>query len=181
MAPSPARQQQELDLRLALGPALIQTRGYSSAEMGENLALARGLAEQIDRSDYLVPLLYGEFNYHLVRAEHSLALPFAARMEQIGDARDDVVALLLGRWARGIVQCLLGDFTAAHALFDSGRGLLRQPAVRRASSVVTGEDDYCTISAWLSISLAYLGYLDQARSRAMKRCRKRAGIRTLTR
>jgi class 3 adenylate cyclase len=160
-----SRQQQELGLRLALGPALIKTRGYSSAEMGENLALARGLAEQIDRADYLVLLLYGEFYYHMVRSEHRLALSFAARMEQIGDARDDAAALLLGRRSCGIVQCLLGEFAAAHALFEQCRGL-RQPAVRRASSELTGEDDYCVVLAWLGATLAYLGYLDQARSRS---------------
>jgi predicted ATPase len=133
--------------------------------MGENLALARGLAEEIDRADYLIPLLYGEFSYHMVRSEHKLALSFAARMEQIGDARDDIAVVLVGRRCRGIVQCILGEFEGAHALFEQCRGLC-QPAVRRASSVLTGEDDYCAILAWLGITLGYLGYLDQARSRA---------------
>src|SRR4029077_12605316 len=50
----PWRQQQELDLQIALGPALAGTKGYSA--MGETLARARALAEQIDRPEYLVPL-----------------------------------------------------------------------------------------------------------------------------
>jgi hypothetical protein len=86
MAPSPERQQQELDLRIALGPALIATTGYSSAEVGENLARASSLAEQLGRFDYVVPLLYGQFGYHLVRSEHTLALSFAERLQQIAHA-----------------------------------------------------------------------------------------------
>jgi predicted ATPase len=46
------RLQQELDLRIALGPALIATKGYSAPDVGETIARARLLAEQLDRSDY---------------------------------------------------------------------------------------------------------------------------------
>ena len=53
------RQQQELDLRIALGPALIATRGYSSPEVGQIFTRACALAEQIGRSD--MSLLYGQW------------------------------------------------------------------------------------------------------------------------
>ena len=52
----PWRRQQELDLQIALRPALAATKGYAAAEVGETLARARALAEQIDRPEYLVPL-----------------------------------------------------------------------------------------------------------------------------
>ena len=66
---NPERQQQELDLRIALGPALIATKGYSSSEVGEAFAKASALAEQIDRPMFLFPLLYGRWTYHLIRVE----------------------------------------------------------------------------------------------------------------
>ena len=53
------RQQQELDLRVALGPPLIATRGYASPEVGEVFAKANALAEQLDRRDYLGPITAG--------------------------------------------------------------------------------------------------------------------------
>jgi predicted ATPase len=46
---SPEQQQLELDLRIALGPALAATKGISSPDMGENYAQASVLAEQLDR------------------------------------------------------------------------------------------------------------------------------------
>jgi class 3 adenylate cyclase len=41
-----AREQKELDLRSALQPALVATRGYSASEVGENINRARTLAEK---------------------------------------------------------------------------------------------------------------------------------------
>ena len=58
MPSNPACQQQELDLLIALGQALVATTGYSSAEVGQTFARASSLAEQLGRFDY-VPRPYG--------------------------------------------------------------------------------------------------------------------------
>ena len=63
------RRQQELDLRIALAQALIATEGLAAPVVGETYAQARALAEQLDRTDYLVPLLVGECNFRVFRAE----------------------------------------------------------------------------------------------------------------
>jgi predicted ATPase len=55
------RQQQELDLRVALGPALMATKGYAAPDVVETVARARELAGQLDRADYLIALLYGQW------------------------------------------------------------------------------------------------------------------------
>jgi predicted ATPase len=86
----PWRRQQELDLRIVLRTALGATKGYAAAEVGETIARARALAEQIDRPDYLVPLMYVQWQFHFVRAEHRLALSLAERIEKIGEARNEV-------------------------------------------------------------------------------------------
>src|SRR5262249_9234334 len=82
------RQQQELDLRIALGQALIATKGWASPLVGETYTRARLLAEQLDRSDYLFPLLNGQFLFHLVRSEQKPALSLAQQTEEIGRARN---------------------------------------------------------------------------------------------
>jgi hypothetical protein len=87
---NPARQQKELDLRIALGQALIATKGWASPLVGETYARARRLAEQLDRSDYLFPLLYGQFSFHLIRSELKVALSLAQQTEEIGKARVSV-------------------------------------------------------------------------------------------
>jgi hypothetical protein len=39
-------------------------------------------AEQIDRPEYLVPLLYGQWAYHLTRGEHKLALSLTEQFDK---------------------------------------------------------------------------------------------------
>ena len=159
----PWRRQQELDLQIALGPALAATKGFSAADVGETLARARALAEQIDRPEYLVPLIYGQWAFHLVRSEHKLALSLAEQIEKIGEARNDVAAQLLGRRAHGLTRCYLGEFVAARALLERCHGL-SDPA-HRAIGAGLSDDPYAVMLAHLAVTLAYLGYIDQARSR----------------
>ena len=97
----PGRQQQELDLQLALGSALMATKGYSSPEVGETYARARALAEQINRPEYLWRVFFGQWVFHRNRGEHRLALALAEQMEKIGEARNDVAAQWVGRCASG--------------------------------------------------------------------------------
>jgi tetratricopeptide (TPR) repeat protein len=161
---NPWRQQQELDLQIALGPALAATKGYSAPDVGETIARARVLSEQLDRSDYLVPLLYGQWAFRLVRAEHRLALSYADQMEQVGETRNDVAALLLGHWMHGLTRLFLGEFVAARALFEQCDGL-SDPAHRAVYAALSEQDPHPAMLVHLATALAFLGYLDQARSR----------------
>jgi class 3 adenylate cyclase/tetratricopeptide (TPR) repeat protein len=157
----PGRRQHELDLQLALGLALMAMKGYSASEVGETLARARALAEQIDRPEYLWPVFLGQSSFHRVRGEHRLALTLAEQLEKIGEARNDVAAQLVGRWANGRTRLFLGDFVAARALLERCHGL----ADLAPGGGVAPSDLYAMMLAYLGWTLAVLGYIDQARSR----------------
>ena len=157
------RQQQELDLQIALRSALAATKGYSAAEVGETLARARTLAEQIDRPEYLLRLSLGQWAFHLHRSEHRLALSLAEEIEKIGVARNDITAQLRGRRATGLSRCFLGEFVAARALLQQCHGL--GDAAHRALRTGLSDDPYATMLAYLAVTLMYLGYIDQARVR----------------
>ena len=131
----PWRQQQELDLQIALGSALTATKGWSAADVGETLARARALAEQLDRPEYLVPLIVGQWAFHFVRAEHRLALALGEQLEQIGEARNDAAAQLLGRYMHGVTRFYLGEFVAARAVLERCMGLA-DPAHRAIGGTV---------------------------------------------
>jgi tetratricopeptide (TPR) repeat protein len=160
----PRRQQQELELHISLGPALAGAKGYSASEAGESIARACALAEQIDRPEYLVPLLYSQWQYHLVRAEHKLALSVAERLEKTGEARNDITAQWVGRRANGLTRLYLGELVAARAVLEQCHGL-GDPAHRGVGAGLT-EDPYAAVLANLAVTLAYLGHIDQARLRA---------------
>ncbi len=174
------RRQHELDLQTALGPALIATKGYSAPDVGETIARASALAEELDRPDLVVPLIWGQWQLHLVRAEHKLALSLAEQIEEIGEARNDVTAQLQGRHASGVTRWHLGEFVAARALLDRCRDL-SDPAHRAVGTGPT-EDPYAAMLAALASTLTYLGYIDQARmllNEALSEARRRSHAHTL--
>jgi len=175
----PQRQQQELDLRTTLGAALTATKGRSEADLGETLARARALAEQLDRHEYLTPLIVGQWAFRSLRAEHRLALALAEALETRGVTRNDVAAQLLGDLLLGTSRFFLGEFIAARTLLERCTGLA-DPAHR--TSVELALDPYATMLGSLALILACLGYIDQARSRmedAMSEARRLGHVHTL--
>src|SRR5262249_6120914 len=56
---TPARAQQELDLRTALGPALMATKGFAAPEVEQTYARARVLCQQVGDTPRLFPTLQG--------------------------------------------------------------------------------------------------------------------------
>ncbi len=174
-----AREQRELDLQVALGSALTATKGFAGAEVGETLTRARALAEQLDRPESLVPLILGQYWFHCMRAEHRLVLPLGEQLEYIGNARNDAPTQLVGRYAHGFTRLYLGEFVAARDLLERCMGL-DNPAHR--TSLGLSFDAYAAVLTWLALTLACLGYIDQARSRideALSRARRLGHVHTL--
>ena len=121
----PGRRQQELDLQLALGYALMATKGYSAPEVGETFARARALAEQIDRPEYLWRVFFGQWAFHRGRGEYKLALALAEQMEKIGEARNDVRGAIGGSLGKRVypplprgLRCRPRTPGACHGLAD---------------------------------------------------------------
>jgi class 3 adenylate cyclase/tetratricopeptide (TPR) repeat protein len=159
----PGRRQKELDLQLALGLALMATKGYSAPEVGQTYARARALAEQaeqISQPEYLRELFYGQWVFHRVRGEHRLALTLAEQMEKIGEARDDIALKLVGRRTTGTTHLFLGNFAAGRTLLERSLDDPSYRGGRRPSA-----DPQVMMLAYLAWILAVLGYVDQAQSR----------------
>ena len=64
-----AREEQELDLQIALDRAIGDKRLRPAPEPGEAFARARQVGEQLNRSAQLGSVLRGQFVYRLVRGE----------------------------------------------------------------------------------------------------------------
>ena len=61
---TPARLQQELDLQVALGPALLATQGNAAPEVERAYARARELCAQLGDTPQLFPVLRGLMQYY---------------------------------------------------------------------------------------------------------------------
>jgi class 3 adenylate cyclase/tetratricopeptide (TPR) repeat protein len=175
----PWRQQQELDLQTALAGGLTATKGWSGTEVGETLARSRTLAEQLDQPEALVPLIVVQWAFHAVRAEHRPPLALGQQLERIGETRNNVGAQLLGRYLQGGSYFWLGEVVAARALLERSMGLA-DPAHRSIRGL--SFDPYPIMLTWLALTLANLGYIDQARSRideAVAEARRLGQVQTL--
>ena len=104
-------------------------------------------------------MFLGQWTFRRNRGEHRLALALAEQVEKIGEARNDVAAQWVGRWASGYTRLFLGDFVAARELLERCHGLA-DPARGLLSASL-----HAIMLASLAMTLAYLGYIDQARSR----------------
>ena len=156
--------QHELDLQIALGRALMATSGYSAPVVADTLVRARALAERFDRPDRLAPLLYFQWGFHMVRAEHELAVSLAEQMEKLGQTRKDQTTLLLGHYIHGASCYFRGEFATARALLELCDGL-RDPAARAICAAIAVADPHAASLGHLALTLALLGHLDQGRAR----------------
>ena len=159
----PWRQQQELDLQVTLGPALNATQGWGTAEPSRVLVRAQALAEQLDRPEYLAPLICDQYMVHLARGEHRLALALGEQLEAIGKTGNETKYQWAGRFQQGVSRFHLGEFIAARAMLEQCTDL-DEPTYHKIRNLAWSFDPYFAMLAWLARTLAFLGYIDQARS-----------------
>src|SRR5262249_35837178 len=67
LSETPGRVQQELDLQIALGPALVATKGWGAPEVEQTYARARVLCQQVGETSQLLPTLGGLWRFYLNR------------------------------------------------------------------------------------------------------------------
>jgi class 3 adenylate cyclase/tetratricopeptide (TPR) repeat protein len=173
--------QQELDFLVVLGRALLATRGYAAPIVGETYTRARLLAEQLNQSQSLVPLLYGQGGFHLVRAEDKLALNLYTNIETVGKQTKNSALILLAHYLCGCAHGFMGDFSAARDLYDKC-DTMATPAYRAVYATLIAEDPYAGMLGHLAVMLSYLGFIEQARARikqALSEARQLANPYTL--
>jgi tetratricopeptide (TPR) repeat protein len=156
------RQQQELDLQIALGHALDVTKGLAAFEAGEAYARARQLCEQLDRPAQLGLVLYGQFLFRIVRGELEQAEHHAEEMRHLGETRNDVMWKCFGSQLNGNICFYLGKLTDVRAHLVNALSLW-DPTHRAFAP--TAEDPSVGARFHLFRTLLCLGHLDEARLR----------------
>ena len=133
--------------------------------MGETYARARALCEQLDRPPEIVPVLYGQFVYHLVKGPLRLAREIAADLLQRGeDGADPAITATAHRFSA--MTCFhLGEFLASRAHLEQALARF-DPAHRPFYKSFHIQDPLGPLLNYLSWDLCCLGYLDQAHLRS---------------
>ena len=162
-----ARDERELALRLAIGPALLAARGYASTEVERNYQEAETLADRLGDREAVFTSARGLWHYFYDRGELEQALTLAERLMAIGELDGSVERMSFALRAVGSTLMSKGDFAGALHAFD---GCLAEGAreMRGASLARHGEAPQVVALQYKGLVLALQGLLDSGLSTAQQ-------------
>ena len=115
---SPERTALELDLQIALAPALMAAKGYGAPEVEAACSRAQELCAAIGDVPQKFLALFGLWTFHVVRANHETSLDLASQFYALASAAGDEDLLLEAHLIRGIARFFLADLTGARGDFE---------------------------------------------------------------
>jgi predicted ATPase/DNA-binding winged helix-turn-helix (wHTH) protein len=155
------RTQQELALQIALGAALMATKGYAAPEVETAYARARELCRQVGETSLLCPVLFGLGAFYLVRAEYQTACDIGGQFLRLAQSVQDPDLLLEAHLALGQPLLWRGEFSVAQEHMAQGISLY-DPQRHSTHAFLYGQDPGVDCRHWAAIALWCLGYPDQA-------------------
>ena len=134
---SPVRDQQEIELRIALGPALMATKGWAAPEVEQTYARARALCAQVGESPQLFPALMGLSRFYLTRGPLLTARDLGQQLYRLAQDEGTLPHRLEAHKALGDTSFFMGEFAAARTHLAQGI-TLTDPTVERAQALRYG-------------------------------------------
>jgi predicted ATPase/class 3 adenylate cyclase len=160
LAESRERDRQELRLQLALSQPLMAAKGYSAPETIQTVDRACRLAERLGDTEYIFPLLFGQWVNHHVRSDRQAARNIAAQFLSLAQ-QADTGHIVLGHRLMGYNFVAMGEFQRARVHLQQAIDLYN-PDHHRALAFRYGQDTGVTAQVLLALALVHLGYPDQA-------------------
>ncbi|MEE8291083.1 MAG: adenylate/guanylate cyclase domain-containing protein, partial [Candidatus Tectomicrobia bacterium] len=158
------RHERELEIQMALGPALVAARGFADAGVGHAYARAWELCQRLEDNVHLPLVLRGRQIFHYMRGEMNKSREFAEQFLDLAERQQDP-ALLVGSYhALGQTLFFLGDLIVARRTVEQGIALF-DPERHRLSNWPGGQPgEQCYLYG--AFALWMLGYPDQALRRS---------------
>jgi class 3 adenylate cyclase/predicted ATPase len=156
------RLQRELDLQMALGPALMPIKGWGAPEVERTYARARELCHQLGAVPQLFSALRGLWEYYELRAQVGPATEIAQEILSIAEHAADRTLLLVAHDVMGDNSLWIGDFSAAHSHTAQGIALYDPALDSNLAYSHGGYDPAMACRAFGAHALWYLGYPTRA-------------------
>ena len=166
---TPARTQQEIELQIALGPALMVTKGYAAPEVEHAYLRARELCEQIGDISQFFSALRGMWQFYHNQGALQTARELGEQLYRLARCQHDSTLHLLAHAALGTTVFFLGEFALARTYLEQGIAL-DDPVGRRDLAVRYGIAPGVQCRAVLAQALWRLGYPDQALRQSHEAC-----------
>jgi predicted ATPase len=164
---TPLRAQQELDLLIALGPALIAIKGYAAPEVEQTYARAWALCGQVGETLQILPTLRGLWRSYQSRGALRTAQELGEQLHRLAQRAATPMHLLEAHDALGYILFLLGEYAAARTHLEQGITLI-DPAVQRVLVLRHGEAPGVRCLAVAALTQWCLGYPAQAVQRSQE-------------
>jgi predicted ATPase len=165
---TPARAQQELDLQLALGPALVATKGPATPEVEQTYARARALCQQMGDTPQRFPTLRGLWRFYWSRGALLIAREIGEQLFGLAQrAADPTHRLVIAHDALGVTLFYLGDYAAARTHLEQAIALT-DPAAQQVVALRHGWAPGVMCLAAVANTLWCLGFPAQAGQRGQE-------------
>jgi predicted ATPase/class 3 adenylate cyclase len=159
---TPERARHELTIYLALGVALIATKGFAAPEVEKTYARARELCHQIGETQHLFPVLWGLWAFYLVSGQLRIARKLGEQLLTLAQSRQDLPLLLQAHYALAVALFSLGELESARTHFEQSNALY-DPQQHHSLVFMYGSFDTGVASlSFLALILWLLGCPDRA-------------------
>jgi predicted ATPase len=164
---TPERSQRELTLQIALGNALMATKGYAAPEVEQAYTQARALCQQIGETPQLFPVLLGLWAFYSQRAELQTGRELAEQFLRLAQNAHDSALLVEAHRMLGWTLFVIGELAPALVHTEQGMALYDE-AKHGEGTVLYGEDPGVDCLCYGASVQGYLGYPDRALKRIGK-------------
>ncbi len=156
---------QRVDFLTHLGASLQAAHGYAAKGVEETYTRARAAGERTGRQERLIPVIRGQWLFHLLRSDYGTAARLADEMLDLGRGAGDPVLLAEGHLYRGLVHMYLADFDLAREHLEEAAHRYRRPL--RSDLIYEAQGDTGVMAlAYAAPVLWNLGDVEEAADRS---------------
>jgi class 3 adenylate cyclase/predicted ATPase len=165
IGPDPGDDPERVDFLTHIAASLQAGRGYAAAGVDEAYKRARSGSERAGSRDRLVPVIRGQWMFHLLRAEYGTALELADEMLALGERGVHPLSLAEGHLYSGLVRMYTGSFDLARTHLEEAYTRWQRPEPSDEIYEAQGDTGVGAL-AYLAVVLWNLGYGEESRERS---------------
>jgi predicted ATPase len=161
---APARTQHALTLHIALGAALLVTKGQAAPEVERAYTQARALCQQVGETPQLAQSLLGLWRFYIARPQFHTAREIGETLLRLSQGARDPALAAVAHYTLGVPWLRLGALSAARQHLEEGIAHDTSDQ-RRVLIFRIGQDPGVACRIYAAVTLWLLGYPEQALAR----------------